>query len=914
MRPWAWVKVRVLSGRFCGIKPVDGWIFRLWMKKSAIAVMTCGKLNIFAGVTIFIKKAVFMARLYFGRFFLLLFFLCGLTAAKAAEKSKGELGNLVCFVRFQGEEDNSDSFEMAFSDYEALFNGSAPGANSVYNYFREASYGQLSWTSSFFPAPVGDKVVSYQARQERGYYRVKGEINTIGYEDEVDKAAREQALVREVAAYLSEALPDEVRLDADGNGIIDNLCIVVSGRSELGSGHLLWPHRSDLALPDEKSIYIKGKKLVGYLMVFDDANGWNSLDPIPLNTGVLCHEMSHSLGTYDLYHVNDDLNPVGVWDLMSDNLTTPQHMSAYTKWRYCGWLDEIPEISEPGTYTLHPVGGTVKENIAYKIKPVGSEEYFIVEYRQKAGTFDIGLPESGLLVYRINPAYVGGNVNYNGTTRLDEVYVFRPGGTTKTDGNIEQAAFSAESGRTAFGGDAEVKPFYSDGTEARFALRNISACGETMSFELVKLGGQITLSETALAFGGTAGEKAEVRLAADVDWTVEGLPDWLAVSPASGEAGEHTLTVEVLAGNPTAQAREAVLTFASPSDASVSTNLPVRQQSGLILPPSGLSAQTTANGVRLSWVAPQEGAPLVSDGFEDTTNPNGWTIRNAPGERGWTWQEDVRNYEAYEGGYSMYMKSAWEDLHQDEWLISPMFSGGRTLSFYSRSIAPQKNVKAQFYYVEVSTDNGVNWTPVYDLMKDCDVLNQWVKITVDLSGYQSEQMRVAFHAYDENNVGLSYWWQIDNVEILSAPEETMVAGYAVYRDGVKIGETQECTFTDSTATEGEHVYTVRATGAFGETSDSDPLTWLYRPSAVDGVTAAPGIRVALGGRQLTVSSSAAPLCRVRLVSQDGKLAADVRVAGNTCTYDLAGLPRGVYLVVCETEGNSVPQVRKVVLR
>lgn len=147
-----------------------------------------------------------------------------------------------------------------------------------------------------------------------------------------------------------------------------------------------------------------------------------------MNTGVICHEMSHSLGTYDLYHVNDDLNPVGVWDLMSDNLLVPQQMSAYTKYRYCGWIDEIPEISEPGTYVLNPVGGEKKENVAYKIRPIGSEEYFVVEYRRKEGsTFDSGLPESGLLVYRINPAYTGGNVNYNGTTRLDEVYVFRAG-------------------------------------------------------------------------------------------------------------------------------------------------------------------------------------------------------------------------------------------------------------------------------------------------------------------------------------------------------------------------------------------------------------------------------------------------------------------------------------------------------
>lgn len=852
-----------------------------------------------------------MARLYWSRFFFTLLCLCMFIPAKA-EKNKGELKNLVCFVRFLGEEDNSDSFEMTFSAYEQIFNDATPGANSVYNYFREASYGQLSWTSTFFPAPEGDRVVSYRAKNERGYYREKGEINTIGYEDEVDRAAREQALIREVADYLSGALPDDTQLDADGDGIIDNFCIVLSGRSELGNRHLLWPHRSDLALPDEKAIYIKGKKLVGYLMVFDDANGWNLVDPIPLNTGVLCHEMSHSLGTYDLYHVNDDLNPVGVWDLMSDNLTTPQHMSAYTKWRYCGWLDEIPEISEPGTYTLNPVGGETQENIAYQIKPVGSDEYFIVEYRQKTGTFDSGLPESGLLVYRINPNYMGGNVNYNGTTRLDEVYIFRPGGTTKADGDIEKAAFSAESGRTAFGGDADVKPFYSDGTEARFALTNISSCGETLSFDFVKLGGQITLSEEALTFGGIAGEKAEVRLAADVDWTVAGMPDWLAVSPTSGEAGESVLTLEVLSENMTAHTREALLTFTSPSDAGVSRLLSVRQSSGLIQPPTDLKAKAADGGVELSWVAPQEGTPVLSDGFEDTANPNGWTIQNAPGGRGWTWQEDMKNYEAYDGNYSMYMKSAWEDLHQDEWLISPSFSGGRTLSFYSKSIAPQKNIRNQYYYVEVSTDGGVNWTQVYDLVKDCDVLNQWTKITIDLSDYQSEQMRVAFHAYDENDIGLSYWWQIDDVEIYSAPEQTLVTGYAVYRDGVKIGETSACTFTDVPQA-GEHVYTVRALGAFGETSDSEPATLVYTPVGVDGVTAAQDVRVTTDGRSLTVYSGIV-LSRVRLVSLNGTTVAVLRPEGGVCVSDVSGLAHGLYMVVCESDAFSVPQVRKVILR
>lgn len=853
-----------------------------------------------------------MVKVYSCRFFLLFLALCGLIPVWA-EKNNGNLSNLVCFVRFL-DEDNDEMFERPFSAYEQLFNDDTQGANSVYNYFREASYGQLAWKSSFFPEAVDGRVISYRASRERGYYNEKSSINELGYEDDVDKAAREQALIREVAAWLSDALPEDASLDADDDGIVDNMCIVLSGRSELSNRHLLWPHRSDLALPDEKAIYIKGKKLVGYLMVFDDANGWASLEPVPLNTGVICHEMSHSLGTYDLYHVNDDLNPVGVWDLMSDNLLVPQQMSAYTKYRYCGWIDEIPEISEPGTYVLNPVGGEKKENVAYKIRPIGSEEYFVVEYRRKEGsTFDSGLPESGLLVYRINPAYTGGNVNYNGATRLDEVYVFRPGGTVTADGNIEKAALSEESGRTAFGGDAEVKPFYSDGTVARFALTHISSCGETLSFNLENLGHQIKLSEEAVTLGGVAGDKLELSVEADVDWTVSGLPDWLKLAPQQGEAGKTTVTLETLTENATAQTRKAELAFTSPSDAGLKTILTVHQQSNVILPPSGLSARVTEDGkVELAWTAPQEGTPVLSDGFEDTANPNGWVIQNA-GDRGWTWQEAAKNYMPYSGNYSMYMKSAWEDAHQDERLISHVFAYGRELSFWSKSIAPQKNVKDQYYYVEVSTDGGETWTPVYDLIKDCDVLNKYVKITIDLSAYQSDRMRVAFHAYDTNDVGLSYWWQIDDVEIYSAPSETMVEGYAVYRNGVKLGETPDVTFTDAEPLAGENIYTVRATGRFGETSDSEAAVLMYDPSGVETVGMIPDVTVRTVQGRVVVQSSV-PLEQVRLVTVGGMQAALARPKGNVCIFDVSGMSRGLYLVVCETEGDGTPVVRKVILK
>ncbi|MCD8318501.1 MAG: BACON domain-containing protein [Paraprevotella sp.] len=535
-----------------------------------------------------------------------------------------------------------------------------------------------------------------------------------------------------------------------------------------------------------------------------------------------------------------------------------------------------------------------------------------MEYRKKEGTFDIGLPESGLLVYRINPAYTGGNVNYNGTTSLDEVYIFRPGGTTTADGNIEQAAFSAESGRTAFGGDADVKPFYSDGTVARFALTNISSCGETLSFDLENLGHQIKLSEDTLVLNGAIGSKQEITVEADVDWAVSDVPDWLQVTPTEGQAGKTTVTVEARSENATVQTREAVLSFTSPSDGSLKSVMKVQQQSHVILPPSDLSAQTQNGEILLTWTAPQTGELLLSDGFEDTSNPNQWTIQNA-GDRGWTWQESEKNHQPYSGNYSMYMNVSYD--HQDERLTSPVFAYGRELSFYSKSIAPQKTIQDQFYYVEVSTDGGDTWTPVYDLIKDCQTLNKYVKITVNLSAYQSDRMRISFHAYDTNDVGLSYWWQIDDVNIYAAPSgsDATVEGYAVYRNGVKIGEAKETTYADAAPVAGENLYTVRAVGTFGETSDSNPVVVDLDPS---GVTSAEDevrkVEATVSGDRLTVCCGE-KLRTVRLISASGVSAGLWRPDGNVGVFDVSGLSRGVYLVVCETEGESVPVVRKVIL-
>lgn len=834
----------------------------------------------------------------------------GMFQLAAAQKNKGKLSNLVVFVRFLDQDENS--FSRNFAEYEKMFNDSTSASvNSVYNYFKTSSYNQLFWKTGFFPkASANGNIIAYKTENVKGYYQPHSEINPDGYKNDVEAKSREQGLIKEIANYLSQQLPADFILDANNDGLVDNICLIFNGTSDTNASRLLWPHRGAFLLSNPPLIH--GKRIAEYLMVFDDGNGIVSMKWLPLDTGILCHEMSHTLGTYDLYHEERSLNPVGVWDLMSNNTSVPQQMLAYTKYRYCLWLDEIPEISTPGVYTLNPIGGNKKEKIAYKIKPLGSEEYFVVEYRRKSTPFDATIPESGLLVYRINPAFSGGNIGYNGTTRLDETYIFRPGGTINADGQLEKAAFSAESGRTTFGGTSAHKPFYSNGSEAKFAISEVSACGETISFRLLPFSKQIYLPLTSISLLGAAGSSSQAVVRSDVAWKIEAVPDWLEVSPRSAAAGETSISIVSKTANQEANLRKAVLKFVGNPESDITASLEVTQRSNLIHEPTGLKAQQEGNKVNLSWSAAIEGSPLFSEGFEGGSLPEAWSVSTA-GYRKWEAAVSNKTFPAFQGNYFLRLQEAFEERHQDEKVLTPPFKQGKTLSFRSRSTAVGKKNKHNFYEIKISNDGGLTWKTIFDLKKDGKLVNKYEQISIDISAFASDNMQVAFHAWDDNNLGLAYRWQLDNVAVYPAVQQSIISGYNIYRNGVKIGHSTTTAFTDEAPLVGKNSYTVRASGSWGETSDSEKAELVFSSSnSYQAAEADKDIRVYIQNNTLYIQAASA-LRSVKIYSMQGALHS--AVSNNaTNSISLSQLPQGIYLASILFEGDRIPRQIKFIKR
>ena len=385
--------------------------------------------------------------------------------------STGTFNNLVVFIRFK----DQTEFSYPVAHFDTLFNDTTAGQNAVRNYFHEASYHQLDINSAFVPDTGNTAVISYQDTFNRSYYMPYNASTApdgyTGGDNGTMRTAREHALLLAAINAGAAQVPAGLNIDADNDGYVDNVCFLVRGATTAWAT-LLWSHRWALY---SVTANINGKRVWDYDFEMETQFGVN----------VLCHEMGHSVGYPDLYHYyyGTGLSPCGTWDVMCSTPNPPTHTGAYMKYEYTHWISAIPQITASGTYWLKPI--TSPTNNCYKIaSPNSASEYFVVEYRRKAGTFEVSVPGSGLLVYRIDSTFAGqGDADWDSSSGIyDEIYIYRPGGTPSANGTINSAYFSNASGRTSINDATNPSSFLTDGSAGGLDISSVGAAGDSISF------------------------------------------------------------------------------------------------------------------------------------------------------------------------------------------------------------------------------------------------------------------------------------------------------------------------------------------------------------------------------------------------------------------------------------------------
>jgi len=442
-------------------------------------------------------------------------------AAEAAP-AFSQINNIVIFIRFA---DETGAGFNAPSTYQMWFNSTASSDASMQRYFLEASYNQLTVSSTFYPPPSGSTIVSFQDSHNRSYFKpYDATSNADGYNNDAPNSSpdsrdyREHTLLQKAVEAIASQVSPSLNVDTDGDGYVDNVVFVVSGEAvQADWANLLWPHRWALTSGYSVTAAINGKQVDDYNFQLDGDIG---------GSAVLCHEMTHTLGAPDLYHYSDcssaeNLDPVGRWDLMADNQNPPQHMGAYMKQHYLGWISQIPLISTSGTYQINPL--TSAANNSYRVaSPNSADEYFVLEYRKQSYPFENSVPGSGLIVYRINSAT--GLRAGNPCGPPDEVYVYRPGGTPTANGNIRTAHFTSDVGRTAIDDTTNPSSFLSTGYPGGLSITGVGAAGATISFtvnvqQTCDKPGSFALISPANGAGVPAGATATLSWAASAGAT-----------------------------------------------------------------------------------------------------------------------------------------------------------------------------------------------------------------------------------------------------------------------------------------------------------------------------------------------------------------------------------------------------------
>lgn len=387
-------------------------------------------------------------------------FVCGLLLWKPVQAEAAiQVDNLVLMVNFS--EDGANTFQTDFSRYQEMYTGPESEPNrSLSQYISTISDGQVT-VNTYFPQVVNNVFLPVT---------IQGSAS-----DYPDAPSGEQFVQQVItAAQNMSELSFPSKLDSmRGDDYIDNLTIIVQVDENNTSG----------AFGSRKADWGDNQTLL---------HGWHvgAYNVLPTNMlrlgsdfdqgyALASHEFLHTLGAPDLYRTaGENGYPVGRWwDLMAGANFTASYPLVYTRSKL-GWM-QIETLKDSGTYTLWPAEGESGSR-AYILKTSRSDsEFFVVEYRKKPENrqdYDYYIPESGLIVYRVNNA-VDYHTNKEGN---NYIYVFRK--DTKDPAKAQEDESKATVGgqyRKSLGSSdlnahyTSDTIFYSDGSNSGIVIDNV---------------------------------------------------------------------------------------------------------------------------------------------------------------------------------------------------------------------------------------------------------------------------------------------------------------------------------------------------------------------------------------------------------------------------------------------------------
>jgi len=197
--------------------------------------------------------------------------------------------------------------------------------------------------------------------------------------------------------------------------------------------------------------------------------------------GVLAHELGHSLGAPDTYHIgrfNDGIG--GSPGLLAYGPTA----NAFSRFYHHGFIKPAnhPPLTKSGSYTLHPrhIKPAGTEALGYLVPSNHPHYFYHLEYiHAENSTVGVGPGVEGMLISVVNL----GRTSYLGSP--DYFYVYRPGDPFfRGSGDTGNCLFGASHGRTEFNMRTEPSSRLPNLLDGGVSLKNIKEHQGTLTFDI----------------------------------------------------------------------------------------------------------------------------------------------------------------------------------------------------------------------------------------------------------------------------------------------------------------------------------------------------------------------------------------------------------------------------------------------